>query len=98
MIFYIYQDPIIAWDFTKKREALEGRKIPKSAFIEAFFGAKENVNKIKEIFQDKIKIFLVVKNLNNDDDTEKSKFNIDNIDNYLKVNYTKKSLEELLKD
>ncbi|MBI2458967.1 MAG: zeta toxin family protein [Parcubacteria group bacterium] len=51
VIFYIYQDPIIAWDFTKKREALEGRMIPKSAFIEAFFAAKENVNKIKEIFR-----------------------------------------------
>lgn len=98
VIFYIYQDPAVAWDFTKKREALEGRKIPKSAFIEAFFSAKENVNKIKDIFQDKIEIFLVIKNLNNDNDTEKSQFNINNIDNYLKVDYTRKSLGELLKD
>jgi len=96
-IFYIYQDPIIAWDFTKKREELEGRNIPKNVFIKAFFDAKENVNKIKEVFQEKVKIFLVVKNLDNANNVEKSKFNIDNIDNYLKTEYTIQALKKVLK-
>jgi predicted ABC-type ATPase len=32
-IFYIYQDPILAWDFMVKREKLEGRNISKNVFI-----------------------------------------------------------------
>jgi hypothetical protein len=50
-IFYIYQDPLIAWKFTQIREKVEGRYIPKEAFIDAFFNAKENVEKMKKEFQ-----------------------------------------------
>lgn len=35
-IYYIYQDPLIAWEFTKKREKLEGRRVPRKVFIDAF--------------------------------------------------------------
>lgn len=44
-IFYVYQDPILAWEFTKAREALEGRKVPKNIFVDSLFKAKENVGK-----------------------------------------------------
>lgn len=96
-IFYIYQEPEVAWDFTKKRERLEGRSIPKDVFIKIFFDSRNNVNKIKEVFKNKVKIFLVVKDYNNADDVEKSKFNIDNIDNHLKMEYTVQTLEKVLK-
>ena len=33
-IHYIYQDPLVAWRFTKKREKLEGRRVPKKVFVE----------------------------------------------------------------
>ena len=39
-IFYLFQDPVIAWDFTKKRELVEHRHITKEAFIKSFFGSK----------------------------------------------------------
>jgi len=55
------------------------------------------VNKIKEVFKDKIKIFLVVKDYNNANDVEKSRFNIDNIDNHLKIEYTVQTLKKVLK-
>jgi len=71
-VFYIYQDPIIAWDFTRKRKKLEGRYVPKEAFIDAFFKAKENVQSIKEEFGDKIELNLVIKNSNNEDEDIKS--------------------------
>ncbi len=45
-IFYIYQDPLIAWSFTKEREKKEGRRIPKEAFIKQFFASKKTVNKL----------------------------------------------------
>ena len=96
-IFYIYQEPGIAWNFTKKREKLEGRNISKDVFIKAFFDAKNNVNKIKEVFDDKVKIYLVVKNYDQSNDVEKSRFNIDNIDNYLEIPYTSQILKKVLK-
>lgn len=94
-IIYLYQDPIIAWEFTQKREALEGRNIPLEMFITAFFAAKENVNKIKAEFGDKVELWLIIKNL--EQGIEKTHFNIDNVDSYLKIDYTKQSLKEKLK-
>ncbi|KKQ07129.1 MAG: Zeta toxin family protein [Candidatus Moranbacteria bacterium GW2011_GWE1_36_7] len=89
-IFYVYQDPLIAWKFTKAREDEDGRHISKARFVEAFFKAKINTNKLKKEFGNRIQVFLIIKNYSNA--TEKTEFNIENIDNYLKVNYTKQSL------
>ena len=94
-IIYLYQDPMIAWSFTKKREMLEGRYVPKNTFIDAFFGAKENVNKVKLEFRKKIMLSLVIKNFENK--VEKTYLNINNIDNYLKINYNKQELYKALK-
>lgn len=94
-IIYLYQDPIIAWEFTKKRERLEGRNVPKNMFIEAFFEAKENANKIKLEYKNKIMLTLIIKNYENK--VEKTQFNIDKIDNYLKISYNKKDLFKILK-
>lgn len=93
-IFYIYQSPLIAWDFTKKRERLEGRYIPKEAFIDAFFKAKENVNAIKKEFGKNVEINLVIKDISNS--VEKTKLNIMEIDSLIKMPYNKKSLSEIL--
>lgn len=62
-IFYVYQEPIVAWQFTQRREKKEGRHIPKEAFIEQFFGAKETVNKIKEHFGKQVIVYFVEKDL-----------------------------------
>jgi len=90
-IFYIYQDPLVAWDFTQKREKIEGRYIPKEAFINSFFAAKENVERIKSEFKDKVMIFLIKKN-DIDNSIEKFWVNIDSVDNYIKMTYTFDSL------
>ena len=62
-IFYVYQEPKIAWEFTKAREAMEGRRVPMETFVDAFFKAKENVERIMEEFGKNIKLFLVEKKL-----------------------------------
>lgn len=93
-IFYLFQDPAIAWDFTKKRELVEHRNITKQAFIKSFFGSKETVTKIKETFGDKIKLNLVVKNFtNNQEDFKKD---IKKIDSHLKQSYNIEELEKIL--
>ncbi len=95
-IYYIYQDPLLAWEFTQKREKLEGRKVPRRVFIDAFFNARINVNKIKLIFKDKIKLYLVIKDYSNNVHKFYSKIN--DIDKYIKDNYTKEKLDKMLKN
>src|SRR3989344_35208 len=97
-IVYLYQDPIVAWQFTQKREVLEGRKIPLDIFIDAFFAAKENVNKIKMEFSKNkdVELWLIIKNL--EQGIEKTYFNIDNVDRYLKIKYNAQSLKKKLKE
>ena len=93
-IFYLFQDPVIAWGFTKKRERVEHRNITKEAFIKSFFGSKETVTKIKETFKDRIRLTLVIKNFTNNQ--EEFKKNIEKIDNHLKQRYNIEELEGTL--
>lgn len=93
-VFYIYQDPVIAWDFTKKREKLEGRSIPLDFFVDSFFLAKENVNRIKLLFKKEVDLHLVVKDYRNK--IENIEIDIEIVDSYLKIGYTKEELREKL--
>lgn len=101
-IFYIYLDPVVAWEFTKAREFLEGRNIVKEKFIEQFFASRLNVGKIKEEFGKQIAIHCVLKDNNNE--VEDTKFNIPDIDSFFKKRYgdgivkeyTREDLESLI--
>jgi len=86
---------LIAWDFTKKREKLEGRRVSREVFVKAFFDARANVNKIKSIYKDQIKLYLVFKNYSNN--VHRFYPRVENIDKYIQDNYTKQSLDKLLK-
>lgn len=94
IIVYMYQDPLISWEFTKKREAAEGRSIPRDKFIEQFFGAKEVVQTIKDEFGDQANIWLIDRNL--ETNYLDIKDNIAQIDNYIIIQYAKKQLEDTL--
>lgn len=93
-IVYVYQDPLIAWEFTKIREVIEKRHVSKEMFIDSYFLAKDNVNKVKSILGNKIVLQLVEKDYTNE--KEKSKLNIDVVDNYLKLKYNREDLERLI--
>lgn len=93
-IIYLHQNPIVAWKFTKIRELEEGRPIPKSFFISSYFGAKENVNKIKEMYGKMVKIIFVEKDFTNH--IAKTYINIDKIDYHIKLKYNREQLEKLL--
>lgn len=94
VIFFVYQDPIEAWEFTKKREALEKRRVSKGIFIDAFLKARENVNKAKERFGSKIQLNLVIKDY--EKDLERLELNIENVDNYIEKEHDQTSLKQLL--
>ena len=61
-IYYIYQEPQIAWEYTKKREEIEHRHVSKEVFITSFFKARENVIMIKDGLGDKVELNIIVKN------------------------------------
>ncbi len=93
-IYFIYQNPEDSWYFTKVREKIEKRYVPKEIFIKGFLNSFINVKKVKEIFGNKIKLSLISKDYKTD--LEEIYLNIDNIDNYLKLNYTEKSLYDII--
>lgn len=93
-ILYVYQDPIQAWHFVKAREFKDGRHIPKDAFVEEYFTARQNVNVLKSEFGPRIQVDLIIKNIDCSDFDYRE--NIDKIDNYISEKYTKETLEGLL--
>jgi UDP-N-acetylglucosamine kinase len=93
-IFYIYQEPKLAWEFTKKREALEKRNIPRNSFIDSFLASKENVNKAKVMFGDRVRLNLVIKDF--EKGFEELKLDIQKVDSYLQISYTKDELEKMI--
>jgi len=87
----------VAWKFTRAREIIEGRNIPKDIFIEQFLNSREVVNKIRSNFNEKVVIFLVKKNFETHavEDVIEITSNGKRIDDYLEQRYTKESLEKL---
>lgn len=66
IIFYIYRDPFLAWEYTKAREAKEGRRVGKDVFINLLFKAYENVKSMKQKYGDDVKINMIVKSKEDD--------------------------------
>ena len=95
-IFYVYQDPVTSWGFTRIREKKEGRVVPKSVFINAFINSKKNVLLLKEHFGRDIELHLIKKDL--ETGLKKTYFNVDNVDSYIKEHYNAASLFEILED
>jgi len=95
IVSYLYQDPQISWRFVKDRTRKGSRYVPRDFFIDNFFLARENANEVKEIFKEKVVLVIFILDENHKVIT--SIFNIDNIDNYVKIRYTKSWLEKNLK-
>ena len=95
-IFYIYLNPLTAWDFTKKREVIEGRNIMKSNFINQFFSSQENVDRIKEEFGNRVVLNFVLKNKDNEVDV--FKINVDSVAKFIKKGYDNKKLKKFTQE
>ena len=46
-ILYVYQNPVLAWEFVKAREEAEGRRIRSEHFVDQYFAARDVVNALK---------------------------------------------------
>ena len=69
-VIYVYQDPAVAWEFTKRREAVEGRHVPKEVFDRGFLGSREVINEIIKNFGEAVTLMLVTKNYEMPDQEE----------------------------
>lgn len=98
LIFYVYQQPELAWQFTQAREMKEGRHIPKAAFIDQFIGVRDVIRRIRQEFGDDVVIKLVKKDLNHNavENLVEVRSKRGNIDDLLPATYTKEELEKLL--
>ena len=74
-IYYLYRNPVLAWEYTKAREFIEGRNILKENFLDQFFKCVVNIDKIKSIFKDEVDLWCIVKE---DDNSNKFYMNIAN--------------------
>jgi Zeta toxin len=93
-IYYIYQDPLDSWRFTKEREIVEHRNVPKDVFISAFFASQANVERVKAQFGSKVALNVVVKNF--DRGSSSLDLNVAGIEKYLPKAYTKEQLARIL--
>lgn len=91
---YVYQKT--AWVFSKKREEVEGRFVPKERFINAFFQSRKNLMRVKKQFQEKVIINILVKDSQNT--ISDFLMDSDNVELVLPISYTKERLEGELHD
>ncbi|MCT3284465.1 zeta toxin family protein [Lactiplantibacillus pentosus] len=95
-IYFVSQDPVVAWDFTKARAIKAGRVVPKERFINAYDKSQTNVAEAKRLFGDKIELSLILKNYQ--DDIEDIVEDVENIDLILPTLFSKTELEARLND
>lgn len=93
-IIYIDQDPLVAWHFTKEREKIEGRSIPKDFFIRTLFESRENVQKIKEQYGDQVDLHVIQKDFVKQ--TQRFIEDVEQIDHVVRIKYSVDNLQELL--
>lgn len=95
-LWFVYQDPVKAWEFTKVREALESRHVSKEIFIKAYLAARQNAVEAKEIYGDQITLNLLIKNIDNGE--QKTHLNIQQgqLDAFIGQTYTADDLDKLL--
>jgi predicted ABC-type ATPase len=80
-ILYVYQDPRLAWEFVCARETAEGRRIESEHFIDQYFAARQVVNRLKTDFGRRIKVDLLLKNIDNSQRMYRA--GVDQIDNHI---------------
>lgn len=93
-ILYVYQEPLLAWQFVQAREAAEGRRILKDDFVDQYFAARDVVNQLKQVFGKDIGVDLLLKN--NDNSDRMYKAGVDQIDHHIPEKYTRADVVKLL--
>jgi len=95
-IVYVYQDPLLAWEFVKAREMTEGRNIPKTEFIRQLFSAKEAVLELKKSFRLQIRVDVIIKNTDGTNRSVELNADVAKIDGLVTFGYSQDRLDQIL--
>ena len=95
-LWFVYQDPLKAWEVTKAREAEEFRHVSKEVFIKAFFEARRNIVNVKNIFDKDVQLNLLIKDYDKHEEDLKLSIRADELDGHIRNGYTESELEKLL--
>jgi predicted ABC-type ATPase len=95
-VLYVYQNPVLAWEFVKAREAAEGRRIRAEHFVEQYFAARDVVNTIKLEYGGEVHVDLLLKHIDNTSRLYKA--GVDKIDYHIPERYTRAQLLALVGD
>jgi hypothetical protein len=97
-VFYIYQKPEVAWNFTQEREVVEHRKINKSDFINHFIESQKTLSLLRVHFGTRITIIIVRKNFQTNKVEEMIEIEPKDpsIDDFMDMVYTADILNEIL--
>lgn len=93
-VWFVYQDPLKAWEFTKAREARETRHVSREIFIKTFFDSRRNACAVKERFGGEIKLNLLTKDYEKNEEDVHLNISAVELDRATDSRY---SLEELIR-
>ena len=93
-ILYVYQDPLLAWQFVQAREEAEGRRILPEHFVDQYFAARDVVNALKLEFGKEVHVDLLLKHIDNSSRLYKA--GVDKIDYHIPENYSRPALRARL--
>ena len=94
LIIFVYQEPEQAWRLVKAREVVEGRRVPEEVFVTQFMESQRVVSELKLIFEDKISLMFIEKNI--DGKNEELHLNVNDIDGLLSKKYNRETLEAIV--
>lgn len=89
-ILYVYQNPLLAWEFVKAREEAEGRRIRPEHFVEQYFAARDVVNALKLEYGSNVHVDVLLKHIDNSGRLYKA--GVDKIDYHIPERHTRAGL------
>lgn len=95
-VFYISQDPTIAWSFTQAREKVEKRAIDRNSFVQAYSEIHNNIKELARRAYADLTIDLVVKESSNKVGKWHKNITLKDIDTLVNTIYTREELERML--
>jgi predicted ABC-type ATPase len=89
-ILYVYQNPLLAWNFVKAREQAEGRRIRPEHFVDQYFSARDVVNILKLECGGQVTVDLLLKHIDNSGRLYKA--GVDKVDHHIPERHSRADL------
>ncbi len=95
-LYYLYQEPEVAWRYVKRRENKQGRAVPREIFVHDYFASIKNVEDAIQKYGGKLAVNFARH------DYENNKYDViisvTNIASHIPKVYSKEQLESLIQE